>query len=462
MATPTDPPPILWDVLEEHLDEAGWFWELRQDALRALDHTLEDVERGDEARLLAHLDGLVVGGAEAAEELLLPALESDRPRVAAAAAWALLAAPERDHAGAVLEALRSGDAPRRAALAGALALSPRPGLDALLLQALPAAALEAQPALLEALALRGADAGAALLALKPQRDEALFAAAVRAARSAGAAAVNALLPAALQEASAAVREAALETGLALGRREALRAARRLLEQGVASRAALFAAAASGGPADLELLARCAAAPALRAEALWALGFSGRRAAAEAALRALEEGADRVAAEAFLMVTGCELGPDAVTELGEDEAEEEAPPPDLDGDADADAAADDGAAPAEEPGDRPDPSSLPGPAWPRADVEVHALVRWWGDHQDAFDPGRRHWYGAPFTAEALLAALAQAPCRLRPALALELSARSRGALRVDPFALAAAQHAQLARARALPPAAAQKPYDELFG
>lgn len=460
MTTPTDAPAILWDVLEEHLDEAGWFWEQRQDALRALDHTLEDVETGDEARLLAHLDGLVIGGAEAAEELLRPALDSERPRVVAAAAWALLAAQERDLTGEVLDALVKGEAPQREGVASALALSARPGLDAAILQALPGAPLEAQRALVEALALRGADAGAALLASRPQRDEGLFAAALRAARASGASAVDALLPAALKDPSAAVREAALETGLALGRRDALLAARRLLEQGVASRAALFAAAGSGVNADLELLVRCAASPELQVEALWALGFSGRRAAAEAALLALKRGAERVAAEAFLMVTGCELGPDAVTELGDDEREPEAAPPDLDADADADADEADDAAPAEEPEDRPDPSWLPGPAWPRADVELDALERWWGDHENAFEPGRRYWYGTPFTAEALLAALAQAPCRFRPALALELSARSRGALRLDPFAFVAVQRAQLARA--LPPAAALKSYEELFG
>src|SRR6185436_11029812 len=76
-----------------------------------------------------HLDALVLGGAPVAEKLLRPALEGE-PAVAAAAAWALLAAEHGDHFDDVLGALASAEPPRTQALARAFALSAHPAVAA--------------------------------------------------------------------------------------------------------------------------------------------------------------------------------------------------------------------------------------------------------------------------------------------------------------------------------------------
>jgi uncharacterized protein (TIGR02270 family) len=426
-------PPILWDVVAEHLDEAGWLWEQRAESLLALDQTLVDLETGDEGRMLAHLDGLVVGGAEVARGVLLPALQGDEPRAAAGAAWALLAAEGGDWLPQVLDAFIDGKEDLRPAIRTALELSPRADLDAKLLERLPAAPLEAKRELVEALAARGANAGAALLSV-PYRDDApLHVAVVRAART-DAAVARVLLPVALNESAPSVREAALEIGMALGLRSALDVARKALERGEVSRAALLAAAVGGEASDLQLLTACVGKLATREEALWALGFSGRRAAAEAAVDAARAGAGRIAAEAFAMVTGCKLGLEAPVEPG-----------------------------ASSEGTLRSSSRLPGPVWPEEELDADLLEFWWARDGAAIPAGGRFWFGERMATSAdLLHLLERAPMRYRPAFALELSARTRGQCRVDVGALAARQRSQVSAARSLAPVGLDRPFSALFG
>lgn len=58
----------LWDVVEEHIEEATFLYEVRQVSLTAPQSSLDQIRLGSEARLLAHLDALVVGGASCASE----------------------------------------------------------------------------------------------------------------------------------------------------------------------------------------------------------------------------------------------------------------------------------------------------------------------------------------------------------------------------------------------------------
>src|SRR5262249_14679432 len=89
-------PPIRWDIVEEHLDEAAFLYQLWEQSLRSPKYTLREIAEGPEERMLAHLDGLVVGGSPVAKKLLIPSLESDEPGVVFAAAYALLASEDGD------------------------------------------------------------------------------------------------------------------------------------------------------------------------------------------------------------------------------------------------------------------------------------------------------------------------------------------------------------------------------
>ena len=68
---------VRWDICEEHLDEAAFLWDRGERALNAPNYAIGEVAVGPEERLLAHLDGLVLGGQPVADKLLLPALGDD-------------------------------------------------------------------------------------------------------------------------------------------------------------------------------------------------------------------------------------------------------------------------------------------------------------------------------------------------------------------------------------------------
>jgi hypothetical protein len=92
MASRGKPPPPDWDIVVECFREAEFLWGRWEHALDSHRHTLDDVDHWVEERLLGAIDGTVVGGARAIDELLVPALAAKRPREASAAAFALACA----------------------------------------------------------------------------------------------------------------------------------------------------------------------------------------------------------------------------------------------------------------------------------------------------------------------------------------------------------------------------------
>ena len=108
-------------MLERHLEEACFLWGQWERSLVSPEHSLEEVE-GLEARLLAHLDALVLGGRRVAARLLLPALESDELESVGCAAFALLSQEEEAAEGErlVLERLVEGEEAQRAGIRRAL------------------------------------------------------------------------------------------------------------------------------------------------------------------------------------------------------------------------------------------------------------------------------------------------------------------------------------------------------
>ncbi|NOK01586.1 MULTISPECIES: TIGR02270 family protein [Myxococcus] len=414
-------PPLLWDVLAEHLEEASFLWTQRERAMDSPDDTLLEVEAGDEARLRAHLDGLRVGGPPVALRILRPALESEEPGGVASAAFVLLASGEQ---ALVLE--RWGeDAERRPWLRHALALCERQELDAALLDLLPRLVPTLQAELLDLLAFRQVDAGSLLERLVlADTEPVLLAAAFRAARVTKPPVLATWLRKGMEDARPLVRDAAIETGLLRGLRAAWQSCQRLATEGAEPRLAMLALAAGGAPADVEKLVRALDRSELRAEALWALGFSGRLAAADAALAVLKEQTPEVAwlaLRTFSVITG--LSTEGLFMRGDDE-DDVAPPS--------------GAV----------SSSLPPPEHRPGRVQVAEVERWWARARKRFEPEGRYRDGVPWTPEALLQALHLAPMRHRPALAFELAVRSRGGCQVETRGWCGHQRARLRAAGAL--------------
>src|SRR5689334_10865209 len=65
---------LIWDIQEEHVDEAEFLLEMHASCMDSPKFTLAQVQAGPERRLLARIDALLVGGQSVIERLLLPIL----------------------------------------------------------------------------------------------------------------------------------------------------------------------------------------------------------------------------------------------------------------------------------------------------------------------------------------------------------------------------------------------------
>jgi uncharacterized protein (TIGR02270 family) len=115
-------PPWLQSILEEHFEELGMLWELRQDALRDPAYLLEDVVELEE-RIEAHTDGLILGGAQS-----LPVLEKglagDERSAVFSAAYVLLRLNDKLLADRVMAALEKAEAEKLDGIQEALCHGP--------------------------------------------------------------------------------------------------------------------------------------------------------------------------------------------------------------------------------------------------------------------------------------------------------------------------------------------------
>jgi uncharacterized protein (TIGR02270 family) len=427
-----------WAIPERHLSEAAFLWE-RLDAITLSPrHTLEDAV-AQEQRLLAHLDGLVIGGEPVATYLLKPALEEDDTSLVRAAAAALLA--QDAQADGVLGLLAEETEPRLSALRKALERCEREDLAARLAALPPLLPDAARAAVLEVQALRGLDAGASLPQWLKSETPALVVAALRATRAAPGRVAPGKLHGLMESPEPAVRDAALELGLRLGLRSAWKHCQRLVaRQEPGCRRAMELLALGGEPADVEALLALTRVPGLRAEAVWALGFSGHAAVAEAALgwmRDKDTRFARLAAEAFSAITGLPL---EGAYLREEEAGAEKLPP-LEEDLDVDLT------PAPE-------ADLP-LAWP------DRVAAWWKDARGRFSPQLRYLRGRPLDTATLLEALAREPMRRRHLLALEVTLRNRGAPHLETRASALHQRQWLLQPPSLRDADLRAPLRQLL-
>lgn len=113
---------LLWDILNEHLDEGAYLYTQWRRALQSPAYTLARLERTVEARLLAQVDGLVVGGAPVRQKLLLPRLAGGGEGETFVAALALLLETTGSSDPAILDALTQAQGETRQELLQALRL----------------------------------------------------------------------------------------------------------------------------------------------------------------------------------------------------------------------------------------------------------------------------------------------------------------------------------------------------
>ncbi len=305
---PTLQPEPLWDIVEEHLDEAEFLWELWEHALVSPKYTLAEVEAGPKARLDAHIDALVAHGQEVAEALLLPVLMSEtaEPTRVRAAATALLLGAGDAGVDAVLDALLANIS-RRPAIARAIEVCDRLDLPARLQPFLHALDLDVRDVVARILVFKRRPLGEILMTLLtsdratarvPGLQALLYEPATAQHRRSVLQAFSAREP--------EVRDAAWTAAAVLRMPQVWPEMRfRALEPGCGH--ALLLLALRGAPEDHALLIGALTKSQMRAAALWALGFLGTPAAIEASLVYLEDPVHaRRAGEVFSAITGIDL------------------------------------------------------------------------------------------------------------------------------------------------------------
>ena len=403
---------IRWDIYEEHLDEAAFVWGLWEQSLDAANYTLDEVIAGPEERLLAHLDGLVLGGVAVAQKLLLPALADDDPGKVAAAAWALLQAEDADHLELVLEAAAAAEKREtRAAIARAFELCHRTDRARRLLPRLAASPPNVQAVIVTAVAAEageGGGGGLPLATLLESRHPELLAAGLRALRRAPDPELAPAVEAALSSPYVIVRDAAIEAGVVLGMKAAWRACNKLVARNAPGCKLALAVLALGGEAvDRATIVKRLEVEALRRDAAWALGFAGTLDAAAAALALVgDDTIGAVAGDSFATITGAALAGDLIM-VGQ--TDDTAPPaPDEDEDDDA-----------------PLPVVRPEDDLPRPDPD--RLRAWWTKAQEqadpSFDPAQRYVGGRPLAGDAVRAAIQSGPTWRRRVWCLEVARRT---------------------------------------
>jgi len=403
--------PIPWDIYEEHLNEAAWLWGNWEEALDSAVYALGDVVVGPEERLLAHLDGLVLGGQPVAQKLLVPALSGDDLGGMAAAAWVLLQAEDADHQDAVMGMLPSAPPPAQAAIGRALYLAPRADISRLIpLWFEGAPHLRAM--VLDIFGTREPDwvrehIDPAMRSGQPP----LVAAGLRAIRYLRERTLLDWVTVASQSDDIEVRLEAMRTGLSFAVKAAWDECR-IFAGGSAdlSRLSLGLLATSPDPSDRAFVRGKAqnADPGLHA--LWALGFAGDVDSADVLVQAMADDKNdkkaRVAGEAFSAITGLAIagemakpgvtqGPDA-PEVGDEE-----PPPTV----------------------RTE-DSLPEPL-------VEKVKKWWDKARRQFFPGARYAGGQPRSPATLRNAFTGGATWRREVFLLELVASVANLPKVNP-------------------------------
>jgi len=405
---PTIARPILWDIYEEHLDEAAWLWGNWTESLDSAVYALGDVVVGPEERLLAHLDGLVLGGEPVAKKLLVPALTGDDLGGVAAAAWALLQAEDADHQDKVIETLATAEPPVQAALGRAVYLAPRADISRLIPH-FHAGSPAMRAMVIDIFGPREPDWVREQIAPAMHSGQApLMAAGLRAIRNLRERTLLDWVTVASQSDDIEVRLEAMRTGLSFAVKAAWNECR-IFAGGIGqiSRMALGLLATSPDPADRTFVREKAKGEDPGLHALWALGFAGDADSADVLVQAMaNEKKSRVAGEAFTAITGLPIVGD-MSKPGEtqgpdvEEVKDEDPPPTVQSE-----------------------DSLLEP-------NVQKIQKWWEKERRRFVPGTRYCGGQARSPATLRNAFTGGATWRREVLLIELIASVANLPRVNP-------------------------------
>jgi uncharacterized protein (TIGR02270 family) len=405
MAT-ISPDLILWDVVQEHLEEAEFLLGQWEDALRSPKYSLIDLGATLEKRLEAHLDGLLLGGPEVAVRVLCPNLENaDEPGKATVSALALLFDRQDETVIRLLDLLEHAEGPLEGALAKAMVLANVPHLDRLLLDRLRSSRLGPQDAvLLEILTERRVEIGDVLYTCLRSDNPRILSAALHAIGSLGRRDMRTFAERYLSSDVPALRASALCAGVALGSRAAWFLCLELAGSASDCEPSLLVAML-GRPVDHQILYKQLDDPVQLERTLWNIGFCGTVQAGDVCAAHLE-GKDprvaKVAAESMAWIGGFDFNAPQFQGSAEEPGQDETLPPIEQDDLDRELTL-----------DGVDDLPVPNPA---------AITRWWEENRRQLTDNR-HILGRPYSPAAIVHAADNGPLWRCGGLARELSIRS---------------------------------------
>jgi uncharacterized protein (TIGR02270 family) len=429
--TTTEP---YWDLVDQSLEEAAFYWKRWEADLQSLTRNLDEVGSWTEDRLAGALDGVRVAGGRVVE-VTQAALEGEDLAARTVAAHVLAARTSEPAREALAAAVREAAGEPLQAMARGIETAALDGTFAPVTAALAGGGPEHAAALCRIKAFRRAAPGKEAMAALESNVPRLQAQVLRALGFSGDEPfVARYVSWGLKSESAQVRRAAIAAGIRRRDAGAWDAAIELIGQRHPDCAPfLSCVAALGSPEERELVLASLREPALQQAALFALGYIGTPRAIEISLAGMRDAKlARAAGEAYCAITGAELARDHLA--APDPAESPSPPPLEDDDLEADLV--------------PKPHEL----WPLPDLT--AVQRHWQGVRGNFGADVRHFRGRPVDLETLLAALESGSMLRRADLALELAVRTGGKYDLEPRAFAQAQRTLMraGRARLAAPAA----------
>lgn len=433
--------PIIWEIIEEHLDEAAFLLEMHQVATISPDYNLKDLSDTIEQRLIAHIDGLRTGGDAVAQRVLHPALlDAEDLFITTVAALTLLSNGNPKDRGLVFEAINLTEGAQQQSLALAMSLSSAHDLDTeLLFQFNNQNNIENACVWLEILTQRGIDPGDKLNDCFQSSDARLIHASLMVS---GVVCLNEYtlqIESHLNSPNTGIALASIEAGLAIGSKSAWKKCLEYVQiQSENQHKYMLYAAIFGGIDIHERLHELLENEETREDSLWALSYSGSVQSAQLCKHYLKDENERVvkmATQVLASVGGFDFMDDEFVineveghnEIDAEENEFDDAFPSLDDDdLDADLV--------------PDfVEDLPTP-------NVSAIETWWNKNCYRFSLSKRYIHGKEFTAKNVTALLETIPMFRRHGYIKELTMKTNRF--VQPMAFVPRQLCQLKKLESL--------------
>lgn len=298
---------ILIDILEEHIEEADFLWQQRMNAISDRVYNLDDLAEIEE-RLLAHLDGLVLGEKEA-WKLLEPKLTGGDVGEVFTAAFVAFDSNDLSRIDLVKKTFAEAEGGVLSGICYALMHTMSVEVENFLHNSLNTYDGRNLAAIIDSLSFRRVSIDAdKLQTFLNNKDPKIVSAALRAVGRLRASQLLEETERLLENEIIAVRIYAVKTGLLLGSKKALDACRRMVVSCIEGTDQFVEYLGLMGMADdMNIFMDVLKNPGLIRNAVKALGLSGNVSTIESLIKcASEPELSRLAGESFSMITGVNL------------------------------------------------------------------------------------------------------------------------------------------------------------